>query len=210
MRKLFLLFALSLAARAGSAAIVDRVAAVVDRQVVTVSEVNQMVELRFFPRSAGQSDDAYRRSVLDLLITQALRLRDVERFGAEEIPKPSIDARLREISGRFSGEELSAALSRAELTADEIETLIKRQLQVEAYIQERFSPLVFVSNDEIDTYYRGPWSAERRKSGLAVPPLSDVRDEINKRLKSARLQEEVDKWTAELRARANVDIFAWK
>lgn len=194
-----------------SAVMVDRIAAVVDRQVITVSEINQMVELRFFPRRASASDDAYRRDILDALIAQALRFRDVERFGGQDIPKDSIEARVREIEGRFaSGADLAAALRRAELSADELRALVKRQLQVEAYIQERFAPKIFVSSDEIEAYYRGPWSEQRRARGLPVVPLADVREEIRSALKSSQLQTEIDRWTAQLRAHANVDVFAWK
>ena len=53
-----------------------------------------MVELRFFPRAAGRSEDDYRHDILEALIAQALRFRDVERFGAQDIPKDSIEARL--------------------------------------------------------------------------------------------------------------------
>jgi hypothetical protein len=190
---------------------IDRIAAVVDRQVITVSEVSQMVQLRFFPRAASTSDDDYRHDVLEALIAQALRYRDVERFGAADIPKDSIEARLREVSSRFaSPAEFAAAIQRAELTEEEARALVKRQLQVEAYIQERFAPLIFVSNEEITSYYNGPWSAQRRLRGLAVPPLNDVREEIRALLRSDRLQSEVEQWTARLRARANVDVYAWR
>ena len=142
---------------------------------------------------------------------QALRFRDVERFGAQDIPKDSIESRVSEIVKRFdSPAEFDAALRSAELTPDELRALVKRQLQVEAYIQERFAPLVFISNEEIQNYYKTTWSEQRRSRGLAIPPLADVREEIRTLLKSSRLQEEIDKWTAELRARANVDVFAWK
>jgi len=212
VRKLFLLFVLAAAAvPAARGAVVDRIAAVVDRQVLTVSEVSQMVQLRFFPRPAGQSDDDYRRDILDSLIAQALRFRDVERFGAEDIPKDSIEARVQEMTRRFpSPADFDAAMARAELSPDEVRALVKRQLQVEAYIQERFSPLIYIANDDIDTYYRGPWSAQRRERGLTVPPLAQVREEIRSLLKSTRLQEEIEKWTAQLRARANVDVYAWR
>jgi hypothetical protein len=194
----------------GFSATIDRIAAVVDRQVLTVSEVTQMVELRFFPRAA-KSDDDYRHDVLESLIAQALRYRDVERFGAADIPKDSIEARLHEIASRFpSPTDFAAAMQRAELTEEEVRALVKRQLQVEAYIQERFAPLIFVSNEEIESYYNGPWSAQRRLRGLPIPPLNDVREEIRALLRSDRLQSEVERWTTQLRARANVDIYAWR
>ena len=212
----FLTFSVILAVAATVAvrapgATVDRVAAVLDRQVLTVSEIGQMVELRFFPRAAKQSEDDYRRDVLEALIAQALRFRDVERFGAQDIPKDSIEARLHEITARFPSQaEFDAAVSRAELTPDEVRGLVKRQLQVEAYIQERFAPMIFVATEEIEAYYNGTWSAQRRARGLAVPSLNEVREEIRALLKSSRLQEEIEKWTAQLRARANVDIYAWR
>ena len=208
MRKLFLILVLCAPA---SATTVDRVAAVIDRQVIAVSEVSQMVETRFFARSAGQSDDDYRHAVLENLIAQALRYRDVERFGAQDIPKDSIESRLQEIQKRFaSPAELTAALQRAELTLDEFRALVKRQLQVEAYIQERFAPLVFIPNEDIDAYYGGTWSQQRRTRGLPIPPLNDVREEIRSLLRSDRLQQEVVTWTTQLRTRANVDVYAWK
>jgi hypothetical protein len=189
---------------------VDRIAAVVDRQVLTVSEITQLVEIRFFPRTAKSEDD-HRHEVLDALIAQALRYRDVERFGAQDIPADTIEARVLEIQHRFASEaEFNDALARAELTPDEVRALAKRQLQVEAYIQERFAPMVFVTNEEIEDYYRTTWSVQRRERGLAVPPLADVREEVRTAVRLSRLQVEIEKWTTQLRARAAVDVYAWR
>ena len=207
MRKLFLFLLLALPA---SAVTVDRIAAVVDQQVLTVSEISQLVEIRFFPRLAP-TDDEHRREVLDGLIAQALRYRDVERFGAQDIPRDTIEARILEMQRRFASEaEFNAAIARAELTLDEVRALAKRQLQVEAYIQERFAPLVFISSDDLEEYYRGPWAQQRRERGLAMVPLSEVREEIRTAVRATRLQTEIDKWTTQLRARANVDVYAWR
>jgi len=209
MKRLPLL--LLLLAAPAFAVTVDRIAAVIDQQVLTVSEVSQLAEVRFFPRVAGRNDDDYRHDILEALIAQALRYRDVERFGAQDIPKDSIEARLVEIQHRFaSPAELDAALAHAELTPDELRTLIKRQLQVEAYIQERFAPLIFVSNDDIASYYNGPWRQQRVARGLAVPPLADVREEIRTLIRSRQLDQQIETWTTQLRARANVDVYAWK
>lgn len=210
MRKLFLLMMFALSAARASAVTVDRVAAVVDRQVLTVSEISQMAEIRFFPRLAP-SEDEHRREILDALIAQALRLRDVERFGPQDITADAIEARLREITSRFpSPSDFTAALTRAELTLDEVRVLIKRQLQVEAYIQERFAPLVFISAEDIEAYYAGPWRAGRLARGLAIPPLDAVRDEVRTAVRGTRLEDEIAKWTTQLRARANVDVYAWR
>ena len=208
-----LALALLLAARCSplAAAVVDRIAALVDRQVLTVSEITQMEEIRFYPRAAGQSEDDYRHAILEDLIAQALRYRDVERFGAADVSKDAIEARLVQIQKRFaSPDEFAAAVQKAQLTMDEVRALIKRELQVENYIQERFAPMIGVSTDEIENYYRTTWTQERQKRGLAVLPLTQVQDEIRNELKSSRLQDEIDKWTTELRSHANVDIYTWR
>lgn len=210
MRKLFLVLIVALIPPAGSAVTVDRIAAVIDRQVITVSEVSQLVAIRFFPRKA-QNEDEHRREVLENLIAQALRYRDVERFGAEDIHKDSIEARMKEIQNRFPSEaDFNAALVSSELTLDEVRALVKRQLQVEAYIQQRFAPLIFIPNEEIEAYYNGPWSQQRRERGLPLLPLSEVREEIRALLRSSRLQQEIEEWSSNLRARANVDVYAWR
>ncbi len=205
-----LLAFLAFLALPAAAVTVDRIAATVDRQVLTVSEITQMVEIRFFRRGTQDEDD-HRRDVLDALIAQVLRYRDVERFGAQDIARDVIEVRLLEIQRRFPSEaEFLGAIAKAELTLDEVRALVKRQLQVEAYIQERFAPLVFISNEEIDAYYRGPWTQQRRERGLAVPPLDRVRDEIRTAVRGSRLEEEIGKWTSQLRARADVDVYAWR
>lgn len=207
VRRLILLLLLAAPA---AAVTVDRIAAVVDRQVLTVSEIAQLVEIRFFARSATSEDD-HRREVLDALIAQALRYRDVERFGAQDISADTIEARVLEIRQRFaSPAEFEAALARAELSLEEVRALARRQLQVEAYIQERFAPLVFVTNEEISDYYTSTWAAARRGRGLPVPPLPEVREEVRAAVRSSRLDTEIDRWTAQLRARANVDVHAWR
>ena len=208
MRNLFLILICALPA---AGVTVDRIAAVVDQEVVTVSEVAQMAEMRFFLRTPGQDDDDYRRAILDALIAQALRLRDVERFGAAEITPDQIESRLQEIQRRFaSPAELEAALVRAELSSDELRALVRRQLQVDAYIQERFAPLVFVTNDDIEAYFRGPWAEQRRERGLPAGTLAEAREEIRSLLRGSRLIEAIDRWTSRLRLRANVDVYAWR
>ncbi len=200
-----LLFTTALAAPS-PAATVDRIAAVIDQQVLTQSEVRQLAQVRLFPRDAGRSDDEYRHDVLEAMISQVLRYRDVERFAPEDISKDSIEARLAEIRRRFaSPADLDSALAHAELTLDELRAQIKRQLQVEAYIQERFAPLIFISNDDIATYYNGPWRQQRVEHGQPIKPLAGVREEIRTLLRSRQLDQQVETWTTQLRARANVD-----
>ena len=144
------------------------------------------------------------------MVAQSLRFRDVERFGAEDIPKDAIEARLLEVRRRFPADaDFEATLKRIQLTLDEVRALIKRQMQVEAYIEERFSPLIFIPLEEIEKYYHDRWLPQRRERGLAALQLTDAQEEIRTLLRAERLEAEVGRWTAQLRDRANVDVYTW-
>lgn len=207
----FALVVLFSAPSAATAEIIDRIAATIEREVITVSEVEQLVTLRVFERRSDETIEEYRRRVLDAMIAQALRYRDVERFGGADISPDAIESRLLLVRQRFPSDEAFAqALRSAELTLDELRAIVKRELQVEAYIEERFSPLIFVSLEEIERFYRERWAPQRRARGLAVPPVAQVTEEIRDLLKAERLAAEIDRWTEQLRARANVDVFVYR
>jgi hypothetical protein len=207
----FGLAALLLSPATASGEIIDRVAAVVERQVITLSEVNQIVELRLIARRDGESEPDYRRRVVDALVAQLLRYRDVERFGAPDVSANAIESRLGEIVARFPSEEdFVETLLRIEMSLDEVRNVIKRQLQVAAFVDERFAPLIFVSLAEIEEYYRNVWAPQRRSRGLPVPPLGDVREEIRTLIRAGQLDDEIDNWTVQLRSRANVDIYVYR
>lgn len=209
MKRALSIFLLLLGALPARAEIIDRIAAVVDRQVITLSELNQIVALELLSRNPGEAEAAYRRRVLDWMIAQLLRYRDVERFGAQDVPADAIEATLSRIIQRYPSEQaFMDALARVELTLDQVRTLIKRDQQVQRYIDQRFAPKVFVSNDEIETYYAGVWAPQRRERGLSVPDLAEVREEIRGEVRG-RLTQEIERWTEQLRGLANVDVFVY-
>src|SRR5688572_27923879 len=119
--KRFLVATALLAAAPAGAVIIDRIAAVVEQEVIPLSEINQLVTLRFIPRNSGESEDQYRRRVLETMIAQALRYRDTQRFGAQNVPNDAIESRLREIQARFrSTQAFEEALRETELTLEEL------------------------------------------------------------------------------------------
>ncbi|MHB0971498.1 MAG: SurA N-terminal domain-containing protein [Thermoanaerobaculia bacterium] len=203
--------ALLAAATPAHAQTIDRIAAGVENQVITLTEVEQLATIRVLNPRAEESDTAYRRRILDALIAQMLRYRDVERFGAEDVTRDAIESRIARIAARHSSEAaFLETLARVELTLDELRALVKRQLQVEAYIDERYAPLVFVSLEEIENYYNQTWLPQRIDRGLPPVPLPEAREEIRALLKAERVRVETDEWTAQLRARANVDVYVFR
>lgn len=202
-------FALAVAlAFSASGEVIDRIAAIVDEEAITTSEIDQLALVRFFERRSGESTEEFRRRILSNMIAQMLRHQDVLRFGAIDVSTQEVEARVDRIRSRFSSaEEFQSALVTAEVSLEQLQALVKRQIQVEAYVNERFSPMIFVSLEEIERYYRDVWVEQRMERGLPLLPLSAVREEIRNQLKSAQLEQEIERWTTELRERASVDVY---
>ena len=86
--------------------------------------------------------------------------------------------------------------------------LVARQLMVVTYVEERLGPRVFVGIDDITAYYDGVLTAEMAATGQPLPPLQGVREQIREVLKQQRLNEEIDRWTEELRQQADIEDYS--
>lgn len=193
------------------AEIIDQIAAVVEGQVITTGDVERLIRANLVPRLEAEQDAEYRHRVLTTAINFLLQRRDAERFGLKDVRSADVDARL-EFLARADGskERMLARLAEAGMDESNLRQIIRQRLQIEAYIEERFAPLIFITLDEIEGYYRDTWSPERRAAGQPVPPLAEVREQLRESLRAEGLKQEVDRWTNRLRSRANVDIFAYQ
>jgi hypothetical protein len=85
--------------------------------------------------------------------------------------------------------------------------LVTRQLVVMTYVDERLGPRVFIDTEDIRTYYDRTLVPEMRRRNQTAPPLDDVREEIRTVLREQRLNDEIRRWTAELREDADVAVY---
>ena len=188
--------------------LVDRVVAVVDEDPILGSDIERILRLGLLTAPAGESLDDRRRRALDLLVEQRLRLHEIDRFRFEGAPLASLDAQVEETRARFASEEaFRAELERLGLDESALRQLLARQLSVLAYVEERLGPRVFVTVDEIARYYNEELVPELQRKGAKaadLPTLESVRESIRAVLRERRLNDEIDRWTADLRSKADV------
>lgn len=195
----------SAAAAAEAATLVDRVVAVVDEDPILASDLERAIRLGLIERESGESDAALARRALDRLIADRLRQHEVGRFGYEEVPVEEVDAQVARLAERFaSREEFAAELARLGLDEGALRQLLARQLAALAFVEERLGPRVFVGVDEIRRYYDERLVPELAAAGQAAPPLDEVRESIRAVLREKRLNEEIERWTEDLRREADV------
>ena len=184
---------------------VDRVLAVVDEEPVLASDVDQVIGLGLAEKQADESDEAYRHRILEQLIDQKLRFHEIDRYGFTEIPVEQVEKNVQQIRSRFPSESAYEQRLR-ELGLDDkgVKALVARQLLVLTYVDERLGPRVFISLDDIRDYYVNVLTPKLTAEKQPVPPLDDVREEIRDVLKQQRLNQELERWTEDLRRKADV------
>ena len=81
----------------------------------------------------------------------------------------------------------------------ELRRLMRRQIGIFKYVEFRFRPQLRVGDDEV----RKAWE-EEQAGRPAGPAFEEVQDELRSRLERRALDERIEAWVKELRARSDV------
>lgn len=199
-----LVFGAGLAA-AQESVLVDRIVAVVDEEPIFLSDIQQAIALGQYAPHPGEDSEGLRRRVLDRLIDQRLELHEVERYEEGQVPIEDVERQVAAIRARFEDDHAwQSWLEDLGLDEASVRYLVRRQLRVLAYIEERLGPRVFIDLDDVRAYYGGELKAEMERRGEPLPPIAEVREGIRALLRERRLNEEIRAWVRELRLKADV------
>ncbi len=184
----------------GPGDLIDRVLAVVEGQVIMLSDVRAFLDLRLIePPDATDPTQA----VLTVLIERQLMLEEVARYMVAEPPPVEVDARLAELVARVGGPEaFEALLAIVGFAVDDLRHVLRDDLRIERYLAGRFPSARPPTEDEVAAYFR-EHAVEFRSGG--VPQSFDAaRDAARRRLSEVLRQELIDDWIARLTARGDV------
>jgi hypothetical protein len=116
---------------------IDRVLAVVARQLITLSDVTAAIDLGL--QSPGAAADPV-RAVLDKLIDRELVLAEVDRYAPAEPTAEAVDRAVEVVRQRFpSAAAFEAALERSGLEEKHLRETLRQDLRMRAYLDQRFS-----------------------------------------------------------------------
>lgn len=169
------------------AGIVDRVAVVVGKTVITESEIDDNLRIAAFLNGEPLDLSAtQRRAAADRLVDQQLLRNemDVTRF-ANPSAAAAADRQLRElIQRRFHSDgEYRAALERSGVTEDQLKEQLQWQLAVVAFTDFRFrSEIAPPSSQSAD---RASTDNTPAKKDAAVPAAESVDQQLDSWLKEA-------------------------
>jgi hypothetical protein len=153
------------------------------------------------------SDDLNR--AMRLLIDQRLILQEAEKIPTiVPTQKELNDARDELVRNFTSPLEFQQRLQRVGMTSEKLTEIVEQRLKMEKYLDFRFRNFVVISQKEIADYYREVYTprVQARFPGRIVPPLEQVRGEIEKTLMEAKIESDTDAFLDTARERAEIVV----
>jgi len=188
----------------------DRIVATVNGEPVLASDVEGAirVEALLQGRAISEISLADYQAALDRLIDRMLiRQQMTSGYAA---PGQQVEERMAQVRTAFP-EAKSAAAWQALLAAygvreQQLHKSVEEQVQLMQFVDARLRPMVRVSPEEIEGYYKEKLLPELSRKGAATEPLADVQSGIRELLVQERIDARLNGWLASLREQANVRI----
>ncbi|MBS1805723.1 MAG: peptidylprolyl isomerase [Acidobacteria bacterium] len=194
----------------------DRVVAVVNRQVILQSDLEDEMQLSVLdPSTNGNAKDT-RQQALDRLISRTLIQLQIqqENIPAAEPTPAQIAARLRDIRADLpacvradcaTDAGWNSFLASHELSFARVDKYLRNRLQILSFIELRFRQGIRITPEEIETYYRETLLPQY-PSGQTPPPLQQVSARIEEILLQQRVNALFDTWLSNLRSQGQIQI----
>lgn len=188
-----------LAAPAGQE-LIDRILAVVNGQIITLTDVRAALHFQLVPADVSTDPIA---AALQRLIDRRLMLVDVERYAPPEPAPADIDAGIDRIRTRYKDAlELTTALIRYGLSDDELRRYVRDSLRIDAYLQQRFAAMPQPSADDLVRYYRA--HPEEFLVNGKPQLFNDAQAAVRARVVETERDRFMREWLAGLRRRATI------
>jgi hypothetical protein len=191
--------------------VVDRIVAVVNKQVILQSQLQDAARTEFLLQGkgldelTGQAMDA----VLDRMIDQALLQQQIVDGSVIEPTTGEISAQIQNYRSHIPGApadgKWQALLQAYGLTQHDVEMHVASQLRVLKLVDLRFRTLARVDRASISEYYEQKLVPQLREQGASIPPLDQVSEKIRQVLTEQSINESLSSWLQALRSQAHIE-----
>ncbi len=191
--------------------VLDRIAAVVGGEIILESDLNRFMAARILPQEENETPAAYRDRVLEVLIIEILKDKELRSTGGLEPSAGLARERLKEIAlaaEKSEGIPFAEILKRAGVTEAKALAWIARGLALDSYLRDRLLPKIRITPEDVQKFYDGPFREEAAARGLTtLPPLSAVEEEVKTLIRERRLNEEITLWIQAVREKTRIVIY---
>jgi peptidyl-prolyl cis-trans isomerase SurA len=205
-----LLVVLAFGCAVAGAEVVDRTIAVVNGHLVTWSDLDEQMRFEALQNKRALKDltAAERQTAFDHLVQNWI-LHD-QMQGMFPAADEDVAARIAEMRKAWRQEDGSAkwdaTLQSYGLSSEELHKLVANQLEILRFVEFRVRPLVRVSRQEVEDYYKNTLAPQVEAQGQTPEPLPKMAPKIRELLVEQKMNQELEKWIASLRSQSPVQL----
>ena len=185
----------------------DRIVAIVNDEPIMLSELHQssMADL-----SAQPDQSNVLQSRLESRINQTLILQEARRLRIFSVTPAEIEEYRAQLLQQFDGDQgaMLARMAASGVRPEEINAVIERLLLIREFVDYRFRRSVQLEEEDLLNYYETTFSEDfrRRNPMNPVPQFESVRSLIRTLLIERNVNDAIQQWLADARARAQIVI----
>lgn len=179
--------------------VVDRMLAVVNGDVITLSDARAARRLRLLPGVASMDDER----LVTQLIERRLVLTEIARYAPAEPATEQMAARRRAwTAGLPPGTDVPKALESVGLREMSLTNWLRDDLRIAAYLDQRFTAAAQPTREQALAYF-ALHEADFAVGGV-TPQFSTVEADVRRRVAADRRATRIRDWIESLRQRAEI------
>jgi hypothetical protein len=194
----------NLAAKTTDGILVDKIAAVVDEEIITLTDIEKAVRFYAGFRKQEESGEDFHSRVLDDLINyKAVYLEYRGDFALEEEDYDDVQTAVIENLGAL--DRLMDLLASFNMEWVDFKTFIKERVVYEKVIQEQLQVKISIKFDQIETFYNNEYLPMQQRLELKPRSLIEMTPLIENYLKKVRTRQKLAGWLTELRSSYKIE-----
>lgn len=197
------IFHLSFFTLRSSAETVDRIVAVVNEQVITLTDLRIAEAFGLYDKEIDKRAENVRLLLLEKMVNQKLV---VLISSGESMEKEEQDSYLKSVIEQMGSEEFGEKLEELGLDREDLREYIREKIIYQKIINRRFGQGIIVSLEEIEDYYKRRYVPSQEKMGAKPKPMLEILNDIESALKQEKVQSRVEDWIINLKTNADILI----
>jgi hypothetical protein len=196
-----------LAVTSSEAVTIDRIAIVIGNSIIKDSDIQRDIRVvTFLNNQPLDLRDSTRKAAASRLIDQVFIRREIRLGDYATATMQEADKQLAALTGnRFKNSgSMDLALKRYGLTDGDIRTHLQWELSVLRFVDVRFRPAVYVSDEEVATYYK-EHTAQLKRQFPGKSSLEDLQQDIRNTLSGERVNKLFFNWLDEQRKNSKIE-----
>jgi hypothetical protein len=184
---------------------IDGVAARIEDDILTDSEVRELAAFQQLVDGKSKSRDELIRELVDQWIVRG-------EADASKYPQPTKEDVVRayeQLVAQFpSLDEFEKRCSAVGLSEEAVRRMLDQQIYLARFLDYRFRPAAQVDEKQIQAYYNDEFAPQLKARGEKVPPADDVEDTIREVLVQRDIDTLAKQWLDDTRDRLKIDIMS--